>query len=207
MRYDFLIDSYDSERIKVLSVWSEFRDDDLPVRPKRDDPRGRSVLEHLIHQCISENNWFRQMLGIDVGAPPLPAVETRVEFMKRYAEDSGRRLESLRSTNEPWWEASATFFDVARSRAWIMTRRLAHTAHHRGQQMAMLRMLGRSLHSIYGPTADTGGLAQTGAATIYAYPNLPALLDAESAGGAKKPLRGLIDTAVTERPGSKGWTG
>ena len=33
MRYDFLIDSYDSERVKVLSVWSEFRDDDLPVRP------------------------------------------------------------------------------------------------------------------------------------------------------------------------------
>ena len=33
MRYDFLIDSYETERVKVLSVWSEFRDDDLPVRP------------------------------------------------------------------------------------------------------------------------------------------------------------------------------
>jgi uncharacterized damage-inducible protein DinB len=27
------------------------------------------------------------------------------------------------------------------SRAWVMVRRIAHTAHHRGQQMAMLRML------------------------------------------------------------------
>jgi hypothetical protein len=42
----------------------------------------------------------------------------------------------------------------------VMTRRLTHTSHHRGQQMAMLRMLGRTLHSTYGPTADTGGLMQ-----------------------------------------------
>jgi hypothetical protein len=33
MKYDFLIDTYDTERIKVLSTWSEFRDEDLPVRP------------------------------------------------------------------------------------------------------------------------------------------------------------------------------
>ena len=72
MRYEFLVDSYDSERIKVLSVWSEFGDGDLPVRPMADDPRGRSVLEHFVHQCLSENNWFKSMLGIDVGAPPLP---------------------------------------------------------------------------------------------------------------------------------------
>ena len=35
--------------------------------------------------------------------------------------------------------------------------------------MAMLRMLGRDLHSNYGPTADTGGLMQDHAPTIYAY--------------------------------------
>ena len=42
MRYDFLVDTYESERIKVLSVWSEFRDEDLPVRPHPADSRGRS---------------------------------------------------------------------------------------------------------------------------------------------------------------------
>ena len=201
MTYDFLIDSYDSERIKTLSVWSEFRDDDLDVRPKQADPRGRSVLEHLIHQCVSEDNWFRAMLGIDVDAPPLPAIETRIEFITRYAEDSGRRLERLRAMDATWWEASVTFFDVPRSRAWIMTRRLTHTAHHRGQQMAILRMLGRSLHSTYGPTADTGGLAQAGGRTIYAYPDIPALLDGETReNGTKAPLRGLGETPVSERP-------
>src|SRR5215510_11696481 len=104
MRYDFLIDSYDTERLKVLSVWSEFRDGDLAVRPRPDDPRGRSVCEHMVHQCISEDAWFRNMLGIDVGAPPLPEQETRLAFITRYAEDSGRRVERLRQTADPWWE-------------------------------------------------------------------------------------------------------
>jgi uncharacterized damage-inducible protein DinB len=200
MRYDFLIDTYETERLKVLSVWSEFTEDDLPVRPRSDDPRGRSVREHMVHQCVSEDTWFRTMLGIDVGAPPLPGRETRLAFIARYAEDSGRRVLRLRTTDERWWEEMTAFFDVHRSRAWIMTRRLAHTSHHRGQQMAMLRMLGRDLHSNYGPTADTGGLMQNHAPTIYAYASLEALLDAESRGGAKSPLPVATGTAVTERP-------
>lgn len=200
MRYAFLIDSYDTERIKVLSVWSEFHDQDLPVRPRADDPRGRSVHEQMVHQCVSEDIWFRAMLGIDVGAPPLPEQETRLEFIRRYALDSGRRLARLRETDEAWWEEEAAFFDVRRSRAWIMMRRIAHTAHHRGQQLALLRMLGRSLHSTYGPTADTGGLAQNGAPTIYAYPSIGELLDGEARGGAKAPLPGASGRAVTERP-------
>jgi uncharacterized damage-inducible protein DinB len=200
MKYDFLIDSYDTERIKVLSVWSEFDDGDLERRPRGDDARGRSVREHMVHQCVSEDNWFRTMLGIDVGAPPLPAQETRIEFIARYAEDSGKRLECLRDTDDTWWEQNTAFFDVRRSRAWVMTRRLTHTSHHRGQQMAMLRMLGRAVHSNYGPTADTGGLMQNHARTIYAYPSVNVLVEAERIGGAKAELPGAAARPVTERP-------
>jgi len=200
MRYDFLVETYETERIKVVSVWSEFRDEDLAVRPRARDGRGRSVHEQMVHQCVSENLWFMNMLGIDVGAPPLPSMETRLEFIKRYAEDSGKRLEVLRAKEEAWWEGATKFFDVQRSRAWVMVRRIAHTAHHRGQQMAMLRMLGRDLHSNYGPTADTGGLMQNHAPTIYAYSSLPALLSAEASGGAKTKLPGPPGKPVTERP-------
>jgi uncharacterized damage-inducible protein DinB len=203
MKYDFLVETYETERIKVVSTWSEFSDDDLSVRPRADDPRGRSFLEHMVHQCVSEDTWFRNMLGIDVGAPPLPKPETRLEFMKLYAEDSGNRLAALRTKPDTWWEEAAKFFDVSRSRAWIMTRRIAHTAHHRGQQMAMLRMLGRDLWSNYGPTADTGGLMQNHAPTIYAYPSLGELLTGESTGGAKSTLPGPGEKAVTERASSK----
>ena len=64
-------------------------------RPSRTDSRGRSVHEHMIHQCVSENLWFMKMLGIDVGAPPLPTTETRLSFICRYAEDSTNRLTAL----------------------------------------------------------------------------------------------------------------
>ncbi len=89
--------------------------------------------EHMVHQCVSENLWFLNILGIDVGAPPLPAREVRWEFMARYAEDSGKRL-ALQVQPENWWEEPS---------------RSSHTA--------MLRMLGHDMHSTYGPTADTGG--------------------------------------------------
>src|SRR3954466_8616115 len=201
MKYGFLIDTYDTERIKVLSVWSEFGDRDLHVRPSTADPRGRSVLEHMVHQCVSEDTWFRRMLGIDVGAPPLPSPETRIGFINRYADDSGQRVAVLRSKAESWWEESTMFFDVERSKAWVMTRRLTHTAHHRGQQMAVLRMLGRDLHSNYGPTADTGGLMQDHAPTIYAYPSIADLLRGEDDGNSKAPLPGAAGKPVTERPG------
>ena len=156
--------------------------------------------EQMIHQCMSEDVWFRKMLGIDVNAPPLPQQETRIAFIRQYAADSARRLEILRRTEEPWWEETRPFFNVERSRAWVMTRRLTHTSHHRGQQMAMLRMLGRELHSNYGPTADTGGLMQNGAQTIYAYDNLEALLAGEDRGGAKSALPGAQGKSLTERP-------
>jgi len=200
MRYDFLIDTYATERLKVISAWSMFTDDDLPVRPNAIDRRGRSFHEHMVHQCASEDIWFRTMLEIDVGAPPLPEQEVRLAFIRRYEEDSAKRLAALRSKDEAWWEGDTTFFDVRRSRAWVMTRRIAHTAHHRGQQLALLRMLGREQYSNYGPTADTGGLMQNHAPTIYAYPDLKALIEGEAAGGRKAKLPGPGAGPVTERP-------
>ena len=200
MTYDFLVDTYETECLKVVSVWSEFNDGDLSVRPRVGDPRGRSVREQMVHQCVSEDLWFRNMLGIDVAAPPLPQQEVRLAFIERYAEDSGQRVAALREKRELWREGDTKFFDVRRSRAWVMTRRLTHTSHHRGQLMAMLRMLGRDAHSNYGPTADTGGLMQNHAPTIYAYASLDALLKGEADGGAKVVLPGASGQPVTERP-------
>jgi len=200
MRYDFLVETYETERMKVASVWSEFRDTDLEFRPNASDPRGRSVHEQMVHQCVSEDLWFRNMLGIDVGLSPLPAQETRLEFIRKYTADSAKRLEMLRAKDEAWFEGETKFFDVPRSRAWVMTRRISHTSHHRGQQMAMLRMLAHDLHSNYGPTADTGGLMQNHAPTIYAYGSISALLEGEAAGGRKSKLPGGGEKPVTERP-------
>src|ERR1700690_33723 len=123
MRYQFLLETYETERLKVVSAWSFFRDAELAVRPHPSDLRGRSVLEQMVHQCVSEDNWFKNFFGIDVAAPPLPSTQDCRGFITRYWEDSGRRIEALRATDDAFWEREATFFDVPRSRAWIMVRR------------------------------------------------------------------------------------
>jgi hypothetical protein len=74
-------------------------------------------------------------------------------------------------------------------------RRMTHTSHHRGQLMAMLRMLGRDVHSNYGPTADTGGLMVNHAPTIYAYGSLEELL----AGRVEEELRLSYQEMVERR--------
>ncbi len=198
MLYAFLADTYETERLKTLSVWSQFRDDDLGLRP---EPRARTPLEHMVHQCLSEEVWMTGMLDIDVSWPALPARETRQEFLDHYAEASRRRLERLRAMTPQWFEESTNFFDARRSRAWVLVRRIAHSAHHRGQLTVYLRLLNQPLYSTYGPTADTGGLFTAGARVIYRYPSVEALLEEERQGGSRPPLPGPGAAAPTERPG------
>jgi hypothetical protein len=117
MRYEFLVETYATERGRVVSAGSEFRDEDLPVRRREGDPRGRSVHQQMGRQCVNEDLWFRNMRAIDVSAPPLPKQKTRFEFMKCYAEDSGKRL-ALQEEHAAWWEEDVKFLDVRRSRSW-----------------------------------------------------------------------------------------
>jgi hypothetical protein len=117
-RYQFLMESYETEILKVVSVWSMFDDEDMPVRPHPTDDRGRALHEQMVHQCVSENLWFRNLFGIDVDAPPLPDEETRIGFIRRYAEDAGKRLAVLREKDDDWWQEDVAFFDVRRPRAW-----------------------------------------------------------------------------------------
>lgn len=198
MDYSFLVETYASERLKTLNVWAMFADEDLDVRPHANLARDRTPREHMVHQCMSETKWFTSMFGIDVG-PPLPAEETRLAFIRHYADDSGKRLAALETKDAAWWAAETAFFDTTHSRAWIMVRRIAHTAHHRAEQTTLLRLLGRRVWSVYGPSVDTGGLPANNAPTVYAYRDIASLIDGESRGGAKAPLPGPGQHPSTER--------
>lgn len=168
-RYAFLTDTYSTERIKTLSAWAMFKDSEMEWKP---EARGRSVHEQMVHQCVGEHNWMTKMLNIQVPVPHLPDPETRAAFILTYAETSRQRLEKLQSLPESWFEEETAFFDVRRNRAWILVRRIAHSAHHRGQLTAYLRTLGHDLYSTYGPTADTDGDVK------YLYPDIDTLLAA-----------------------------
>jgi len=196
-RYDFLVETYRTECLKTLSVWSQIPDSRMTFRP---EPRARTPLEHMVHQCLSEDAWMTQMLGVRLTRAALPAAETRLAFLDHYAAATEERLALLGTKPESWFEESTQFFDVTRSRAWALVRRFLHSAHHRGQLTAYVRFWGESLHSTYGPTADTGGLPKNGARTVYRYGSVEELLAKEAAGGAGSALPGAGDTPATERP-------
>jgi uncharacterized damage-inducible protein DinB len=195
-RYDFLVDTYRTERLKTLSVWSQVPDARMRFRV---EPRARSPLEHMVHQCMSEDAWMRSMLGITVTLPVLPAQEARLAFLEHYAAVSSERLASLASKPDDWFEESTKFFDTTRSRAWVLVRRIAHSAHHRGQLTTCLRAWGQALYSTYGPTADTGGLPKNGATVVYRYGTVEDLLAGETRGGITPPLPGTGQLPPTER--------
>ncbi len=197
MSFDFLIDTLATERLKTLSVWAQFRDAEMEFRPA---PLARSVREQMVHQCLSEDAWFTKMLGLAVTIGALPVPETRLGFLQQYAAASAARLELLRQQPAAWFDGTTMFFDVERSRSWVLVRRIAHTGHHRGQLTTCHRLLGHSLYSTYGPTADTGGLPADGAKVVYRSPSVEELLAAEARGNAGPPLPGPGISPVTERP-------
>jgi len=195
-RYEFLLDTYRTERLKTLNLWSQVPDGRMNDRI---EARARSPREHMVHQCLSEDGWMRNLFSIAVAHAVLPAEEGRLWFIERYALASAERLAQLEAKDAGWFEAEAQFFDVARSRAWILTRRLLHSAHHRAQLQTCLRAWGVSLYSTYGPSADTGGLAVNDAAVIYRYPSVDAILVGEGEQVAAPPLPGPGVKPVSER--------
>jgi uncharacterized damage-inducible protein DinB len=194
--FSFVADTYDTERLKILSVWSQISDGQMQFRP---EPRARSPLEHMVHQCTSEDGWMKNMLGIDVGLPVLPVEETRLAFINHYAAVSAARLDALRQKPDAWFQEPTAFFDTTRSRAWVLVRRFTHSAHHRGQLTTYLRVWGQPLFSTYGPTADTGGLPKNGATVVYRYDSVEDLL-AHQGGAGERALPGTGALSPTERP-------
>jgi len=77
-RYDFLVETYRTERLKTLGVWAQIPSDRLRWRA---EIRARTPLEHMVHQCQSEHNWMTSMLGVETSRPALPADETRDAFI------------------------------------------------------------------------------------------------------------------------------
>ncbi len=151
--YSFLTDTYETEILKTTGTWELFPEDAMDFRPA---PKSRTVLEQFEHQLKSEGAWMRDMLGIDVGEI-LPSEYTKLDFIQKYRTDATKRLAILRPKPSSWWQETAKFFDVPRSRAWIMVRRINHSTHHRGQLIVYLRLLEQRVTSVYGPTADTEG--------------------------------------------------
>jgi uncharacterized damage-inducible protein DinB len=151
--FQHMLDTYVSETNKVVSVWREFRDDDLDYRPH---PRSTNVGDIFKHQLLSERRFFGEFIGAHEPAPAevLPGEMTVAHATERLVQLATARLDFLAQQRAEWWLVRVPFFEVERERIWIFWRRVLHTAHHRTQLTVYLRMLNRSVPPTYGPTAD-----------------------------------------------------
>jgi uncharacterized damage-inducible protein DinB len=152
--FQHLLDTYASETSKVISVWREFRTEDMGFRAAE---RSTTVLDIMKHQLLSERRFFGEFIGLEGEPEPslvLPHDFTPAGFCQRDEEMCRPRLGRLASHDAPWWMDVVPFFDVRRQRIWVFWRRILHTAHHRTQLSVYLRLLGRRVPSSYGPTAD-----------------------------------------------------
>jgi uncharacterized damage-inducible protein DinB len=151
--FQHMLDTYASETNKFISTWREFTPADMPFRPH---PASSTVDDIIKHQLLSERRFFGEFLGLPEppAAEVLPEQQTIDAYSERMRQLALPRLSFLAGKDEDWWLALAPFFDVERQRIWIFWRRVLHTAHHRTQLTVYLRLLGKSVPSTYGPTAD-----------------------------------------------------
>lgn len=148
-----LVDTYASEANKVVSVWSAFDDGELGFRPHE---KSSTVEDIFTHQLLSERRFFGEWLAMpepsaQAVAPPTHTVRA---YCDRLIELSKPRLAVLAGRDPEWWLVPVPFFDVRRERIWVFWRRVLHTAHHRTQLTVYLRLIGKPVPAVYGPTAD-----------------------------------------------------
>ena len=175
-----------TERLKVLGVWSMF--------PRRGPPGSSACHGHAWPQrARADGAPVRQrgpVVSDDAGQsgpawPRLPEIERRLDFhptLCREFPPSG--WDALRSRPESWWEGETRFFDTIPGRGRGSSSGASRTRpHHRGQQMAMLRMLKpRPAQQTTGRPPIRVGLPQNHAPVVYAYPDLAALLAGRARG-------------------------
>lgn len=151
--FQHLLNTYASETNKVISVWHEFRAENLSFRPH---PRSSSVEDVMKHQLLSERRFFGEFLGTPEPPPAemLPQPASPEAYAQRLLQRALPRLKYFAPKDEAWWMELAPFFDVERQRIWIFWRRVLHTAHHRTQLTVCLRLLEKKVPPTYGPTAD-----------------------------------------------------
>ncbi len=151
--FQHLLDTYASETNKVISVWRRFSPDDLMFRPH---PKSSTVADILKHQLLSERRFFGEFVGTPEPEPAnvLPQPPELPGYIRRMEELARRRLDFFATQSRGWWMEDVPFFGLTRQRIWVFWRRVLHTCHHRAQLAMYLRLLGKPVPSVYGPTAD-----------------------------------------------------
>ncbi len=154
--FQHVLATYASEANKTASIWRAITDDILDFTPHE---KTNSIRTILVHQLLSERRFFAQFVGTEEPAVEdlLPLGEKPVvqAYLDKNVGLVKRRLPQLAKGGTSWWLESRPFFGgLQRERIWIFWRRVLHTCHHRTQVQSWLRLAGRHVPAIYGPSGD-----------------------------------------------------
>jgi uncharacterized damage-inducible protein DinB len=154
--FQHLLQTYASEANKTASVWRAVTDDLLEFKPHE---KTNSIRTIFAHQLLSERRFFGQFVGTH--EPPVeellpvgekPGVKA---YLDKYVWLVRERLPQFAMGSATWWLEIRPFFGgLERERIWIFWRRVLHTCHHRTQVQTWLRLAGRHVPAIYGPSGD-----------------------------------------------------
>ena len=154
--FQHVVTTYASEANKTVSMWRAVPDDLLDFKPHEKMNPIRAI---LAHQLLSERRFFAMFVGTD--EPPVeellpsgekPAVQAYIE--KHVGLVKARLPQLARGTTSWWLEQRPFFGGLRRERIWVFWRRVLHTCHHRTQVQSWLRLAGRHVPAIYGPSGD-----------------------------------------------------
>jgi uncharacterized damage-inducible protein DinB len=154
--FQHLVTTYASEVNKTVGVWRAVPDDLLDFRPHDKTNTIRTI---FVHQLLSERRFFAQFAGLEepgveelLPAGEKPSVQAYIDQYVRLAK---RRLPQFAQGTTAWWLEQRDFFGgLERERIWVFWRRVLHTCHHRTQVQTWLRLAGRQVPAIYGPSGD-----------------------------------------------------
>jgi uncharacterized damage-inducible protein DinB len=154
--FQHLLTTYASETNKTSSVWRAVPEDYLDFKPHETTNTIRTI---MVHQILSEWRFFAQFVGTQ--EPPVeellpPGEKPPVQaYIDKYVWLVKLRLPQLAAATREWWLTPMSFFGgLQRERIWIFWRRVLHTCHHRTQVQTWLRLAGRHVPAIYGPSGD-----------------------------------------------------
>lgn len=154
--FQHVLQTYVSEANKTVSMWRAAPDDYLDFKPHE---KTNTIRMLMVHQLLSERRFFAQFVG--TVEPPvaelLPAGDKPggQAYLDKYVGLTKNRLPQLAQGTSAWWLETRPFFGgLWRERIWIFWRRVLHTCHHRTQMQSWLRLAGRPVPAIYGPSGD-----------------------------------------------------
>ena len=154
--FEHIVITYASETNKTASMWRAVTDDLLEYRPHVKSNTIRTIFKH---ELLSERRFFAEFVGTI--EPPVEELLPDGEspgvgaYIAQYVWLAKLRLPQLALGAKEWWLEERPFFDgLKRQRIWTFWRRVLHTCHHRTQVQLYLRLAGRHVPAIYGPSGD-----------------------------------------------------